>query len=541
MLFENILLLLPALFNFLFAGFVYLKNKNSRINISYCLCISLVGLWALLSALFHINQRKGIDLILLKCDYFIGSFIAPFFFIFTHILVKNKILSRKNIIILFLPNLLFFYLYFFTPLMLSGLSYNADNKMYLYGPLHYLFDIQTISLFVLSFGSLFNAYKRASGTFKLQLKYVALGTLISAVLVGTTNLILPDFFKNFSYNRIGPFFTLPMFLFIGYAIVTHRLMDINIVIRKTAIYSLLASTITVVYFLVVYTLETLFRGVIGYKSITWALIVIAIFTLIFQPLKNLIQSFLDRYFFKGTHSALEEELKKAQEELKRAERLKAVGTLAAGMAHEIKNPLTSIKTFTEYLPIKYKDPTFIDKFYKIVSAEVNNINDIVQQLLDFSKPKPLKLQSYDIHNLIDKTLAFLNNDFLKHNIKVETRFNKDIPPINIDPNQMQQVFLNIFLNAIDAMKKGGQLIITTNLEVNMLEIEVKDTGKGMTKKELEHIFDPFFSTKETGTGLGMSIVYGIIKEHKGHISVYSEVNKGTGFTISIPFNNKISL
>ena len=154
-----------------------------------------------------------------------------------------------------------------------------------------------------------------------------------------------------------------------------------------------------------------------------------------------------------------------------------------------------------------------------------------------SKPKPLKLEKTDIYSLIDQTLSFLNNDFIKYNIKVIKNYVSPALFLHIDPNQIKQVFLNLFLNAIDAMKQGGTLTITTKSATDVLEITIADTGCGMSKKDLEHIFDPFYSTKETGTGLGMSIVYGIIKEHKGEISVTSEVNKGTSFKVGLPITN----
>jgi signal transduction histidine kinase len=206
------------------------------------------------------------------------------------------------------------------------------------------------------------------------------------------------------------------------------------------------------------------------------------------------------------------------------------------MAHEIKNPLTSIKTFTEYLPEKHNEPGFIDKFNKIVGAEVNKINDIVQQLLDFSKPKPLKLQECNIHQIIDQTLSLLSNSLIKYKIALIRNYDNSLSPVSIDPNQMQQVFCNLFLNAIDAMKNGGKLTIDTKQTDDNVEISISDTGKGIPKKDLEHIFDPFYTTKEAGTGLGMSIIYGIIKEHKGEIRVESEEEKGTRVIIKISTN-----
>jgi signal transduction histidine kinase len=263
---------------------------------------------------------------------------------------------------------------------------------------------------------------------------------------------------------ILPFLTYMGGFWVGvatYAIIRHHLLDINIVIKKTAVYSILVTLITITYFVTVYIMESLFRDFVGYKSIPWTLSVIALFILIFQPLKNLVQSFVDKYFFKGSQVALARELQRAQEELKRVERLKAVGILAAGMAHEIKNPLTSIKTFTEYLPEKCNDPDFIDKFHKLIGMEVNKINDIVQQLLDFSKPKPLKLELSDIHQILEQTLSLFSNSLIKYKITLARNYAASLPSVSIDPNQMQQVFCNLFLNAIEAMKEGGKLTVST--------------------------------------------------------------------------------
>ena len=381
---------------------------------------------------------------------------------------------------------------------------------------------------------MFQEYNRSTGSRRNQVGYLFFGLLLAFFLGGSVSFLLV---YNIYIPILTPFGTYAAALYVAivtYAIIRHQLMDITIVIRKTAVYSLVATIITLFYFILVYVTETIFRGFMGYKSIPWTLGIIVLFTLVFQPLKNMVQVFVDRIFFKDSRALLQEELKKAQEELKRAERLKAVGTLAAGMAHEIKNPLTSIKTFTEYLPAKHNDPGFIEKFHKIVIPEVNKINDIVQQLLDFSKPKALKLEEADIRQVIDQTLSFLNNDLIKYNISVTRYYDPDLVTLEIDRSQIQQVFLNLFLNAIEAMKQGGKLTITTSSLPNQAEVIITDTGRGIPKADLEHIFDPFYTTKETGTGLGMSIVYGIIKEHKGEIMVESEKSTGTKVKIRLP-------
>jgi signal transduction histidine kinase len=323
-------------------------------------------------------------------------------------------------------------------------------------------------------------------------------------------------------------------LTISYAIMKHNLWDINIVIRKGLIYSALISLITICYIVIALLLENLFRGLIGYKSLPITVITITILVIFFQPLKNHIQRVIDKYFFHGTIYQIDEENIKLREELQKSEKMKAIATLAAGMAHEIKNPLTSIKTFTEYLPEKYDDPEFRKKFNKIVGGEVERINTIVKQLLEFSRPSEPNLKEADINELMDEILALLNNDLLKHGIKVKTHYSP-LPSIDVDPAQIKQVFLNIMLNAIDAMKNGGALMVKTEtVHEQTVSIAISDTGEGIEKEDLKRIFDPFFSRKDGGTGLGLSVVHGIIEKHNGKIEVESEPGKGAIFTIFIP-------
>ena len=225
-----------------------------------------------------------------------------------------------------------------------------------------------------------------------------------------------------------------------------------------------------------------------------------------------------------------------REELQKTEKLKAVATLAAGMAHEIKNPLTSIKTFTEYLPKKHNDPVFVEKFNAVVGNEVDRINNIVKQLLEFSRPSELKLKKTDINSLLDETLSLLNNDLLKYNIKAKKDYS-DINIVNADPSQIRQVFLNLLLNAIDSMKTGGTIHVATGQkDANEVFVSISDTGHGIPREDIGRIFDPFFTRKDEGTGLGLSVVHGIIKKHRGTIAVKSVPEKGTSFVVSLPIH-----
>jgi signal transduction histidine kinase len=218
---------------------------------------------------------------------------------------------------------------------------------------------------------------------------------------------------------------------------------------------------------------------------------------------------------------------KAELAITEAAKLAHLGEMTEEIAHEIKNPLTSIKTFAEYLPKKYDDPGFREKFSRIVVDEVDRVNNIVKQLLEFSKPKELELRSESITGILDDTLGLLNNNLIQNKIEVVKNY-KDSPVLPVDKNQLKQAFLNLFLNSIQAMPNGGTLTVSVLLSSDLCSlITISDTGSGIPKDQLDHVFDPFFSTKESGTGLGLSIVHGIITKHGGKISVESVVGGGT--------------
>ena len=340
---------------------------------------------------------------------------------------------------------------------------------------------------------------------------------------------------NIEIYPYGSFFILLWVLIIAYAILKHQLMDITIVIKKSIVYSLLITSISIIYLISVLTIERVFQSFLGYQTIIGSLLVAVIIAIIFTPLKNKIQYLVDKLFFKGTQIEIAEQNELLRREVAEKEKFKAVATLAGGVAHEIKNPLTAILTFSEQLPKKLRDEEFLNTFSRIVGNEVYRINDLVHQLLDFAKPSPLSLKETNIHNLIDETFDFLNSKFIQHEIKIEKKYdiNKE-SLLSVDPIQLKQVFMNIFLNAIDAMSQGGTLTVITKATDASLEIIIQDTGCGITKKDLSHIFDPFFSNKDKGTGLGLSITHGIIQEHKGKIRVESVVGQGTAFTIELP-------
>jgi nitrogen-specific signal transduction histidine kinase len=251
-------------------------------------------------------------------------------------------------------------------------------------------------------------------------------------------------------------------------------------------------------------------------------------------------------------------LKRLELQIRRSDRLASLGTLSAGMAHEIKNPLVSIKTFAQLLPERYHESDFRETFSGLIVHEIDRIDSLVNQLLRFARPAKPLLRPMHVHEILEKTLRLVQHRLYQKEIKVTRKWNAPVDTIQADGDQMEQVFLNFFLNAMDAMKRGGELTVSTETrrgeslvthllpedeEKNeALHISIGDTGEGIKKEDIAQVFDPFFTTKDFGTGLGLSVVHGIIEEHGGQIEVESELAKGTSFHIFLPlvhFDQKV--
>jgi signal transduction histidine kinase/putative methionine-R-sulfoxide reductase with GAF domain len=229
------------------------------------------------------------------------------------------------------------------------------------------------------------------------------------------------------------------------------------------------------------------------------------------------------------------DLSKTEAQLIRSEKLAALGQLAAGIAHEIRNPLTSINilihSLTENLPTE--DSRWED--LKVIEEEILRINEIVDQFLRFAKPAPPLLVKAEVVSIVEETLQLLRPQIEKQRILVQKEF-QSLPPILMDREQMKQVILNLLLNGVQAMPKGGHLSLKGHIPEgdHWIKLSIQDSGIGIPPEDIGRLFDPFFSTKEGGVGLGLSIAHRIIDQHRGKIEVESALGKGTLFTVWLP-------
>jgi two-component system NtrC family sensor kinase len=221
-----------------------------------------------------------------------------------------------------------------------------------------------------------------------------------------------------------------------------------------------------------------------------------------------------------------------------SERLAVVGQLAADVAHELNNPLQGIVTYSHLLLEKMPPEDTRRASVEKIANQANRCTTIIRGLLDFSRPKKPHKKLADLPATIDECLALVEDRVLFHNIEVVRDYEPDLPPTVMDPAQMQQVFMNLIINAAEAMDGVGRLTVTTRLDPRrrVLQASFRDTGHGISEANMARIFDPFFTTKEVGhgTGLGLAISFGIVKEHGGTITVESEEGAGTTFTIELP-------
>ena len=243
----------------------------------------------------------------------------------------------------------------------------------------------------------------------------------------------------------------------------------------------------------------------------------------------------------------ERELKQSQDTLRRADRLSSLGLLTAGLAHEIRNPLVAIRTFTQLLPERYDDPEFREGFQGLALKEVDRICGLITDLLSFARPSKPNVAPENVNDVVDNIARILESQAKEKGVEISRQLGADLPKVWIDREQMKQVFMNLILNAIQAMKGAGQVTLMSRAiskngvgpAAEFVQVEVKDNGVGIPAENLQHIFDPFFTSKDEGSGLGLAVSHQIVQEHGGFVTVESTVGEGTSFFVHVPVGKPI--
>lgn len=229
------------------------------------------------------------------------------------------------------------------------------------------------------------------------------------------------------------------------------------------------------------------------------------------------------------------EVRRLQDEIRRKEKLAAIGGLAAGIAHEIRNPLSSIKGIATYFKDKVDEASGDKEMAGVMIEEVDRLNRVISELLEFAKPTDLKLKTTDVNSLIEHSVRLIEQEASTKNIEIKLDLSQQPLSAKIDSDRFSQCLLNLYLNSLQAIEKDGQLSIKDSLtDNNLIVIEIRDTGSGIKAENLSKIFDPYYTTKTKGTGLGLAIVHKIVEAHNGNIKVRSVSGQGTTFIIVIP-------
>lgn len=519
-----------AITSFLFAIFLILNGRKNAVTRVYAAFTLSTAYWALTQALLGTWADKAAWPQIARLEHFGHVFIPTLFLHFIYVFIERR--QPFRLAISYLISFMFFCLVP-TRWFIRGIDFSAVAKYTVEpGPLYVIYVAWFVGTIIEALINIRVASRYGDEERRKELNYI-----FWAALIGYAG-GFPNFLYVFHIDvyPINPFSTylVPLYVaLIAYAIVKRQFLNVSIVIRKSLIYSLVVSFLTIGYFGMIYAIEKSFQIALGYQSFGLSLAAFAIMALVFQPLKIGIHHLVDWIFFRAPREELVKRMERLEQEARQSEKLKAVATLAAGMAHEIKNPLTSIKTFAEHLPQRYDDPEFRDKFTRIVVHETEKINTLVQRLLEFAKPAPPRKQPARLSRLIDDTVELLQDRLLDKQITV-IRTYADRDEVEVDASQIKQVVLNVLLNSLEALHQHGQIMISTFAINGHLELALSDTGQGISEEDLPRVFDPFYTTKISGTGLGLAVVHGIVKEHGGRVMVDSKLGYGTTVRIQLP-------
>jgi two-component system, NtrC family, sensor histidine kinase HydH len=237
-------------------------------------------------------------------------------------------------------------------------------------------------------------------------------------------------------------------------------------------------------------------------------------------------------------AALNRELQDSFEQIKRADRLSAIGELSASLAHEIRNPLASIDGATNLIESEQTPQDMRKASLAIIRKEVQRLNRLLTNLLDFARPRKPEFQAVNADRLIDSIIALAGHSAQQKGIALRKDVPAGVPPFECDPEQMKQVILNLAINAVQAMTGTGEIVLAARQKDSSVVISVKDRGPGINDEDLDKVFNPFYTTKDTGTGIGLSVVYQIVNQHGGAVVAERNVEGGMTFSLTIPLSQR---
>lgn len=579
-----VLLHLFALFLLVLLGFyVFVANPRNRAHQTFAAFISFLALWTIKDLIFWNFHQPSVNAgwwasasfiiaLLMQCSLVVFAWVFP----------ENSRIPKKRSAIIFSPGLVLIPAAFFGLLWHKITLVDGIFEIEL-APLAYAFVVYVY--FVFSFGALvlFKKYRKYRRTQQGQQVGAILWALIITGLLKTIANIVFPFFGVFYLLPYSSIFVLPGVLIYAYAISNFKLFSLENALDQFRLFpitykiALSIASVAIVSFALfqIPIVWWAFQNGMGFEAwrkylvfsvisalVPNLLLLLLIVRSISRPLQRitlaavrvtegnygtavegrqsndeiglLAQSFNE--MSRKMHADIEQ-LQKLNEQLIRTEKLAAMGTLSAGVAHEVNNPLASISSLIQIMQKQNIDEKTADNL-KLIQSQIQRISQVTKDMMEFARVRPAAKTTTDLNQILSKSIRLASFDKSFQKLLIFKKLDEQIPEILADSDQLSQVFLNLLLNARDAMPDGGELTIETYFENDEVCVTLADTGVGIKTADFKKIFDPFFTTKPAGqgTGLGLAVCYGIVTAHGGKIDVFTNKKNGTTFELKFPVN-----
>jgi signal transduction histidine kinase len=584
----QLIFLLFSLFVLVLLGFyVFVAAPRRRAHQTFAAFIICLALWTVKDIVFweFLREEKFAASFWGFTSFVLSLFLQFFMVVFAWVFPENRRTPRRTAAILFAPGLVLLTAAAFG-LFWRKIGFDQDGHFQIdIAPLAFVFVFYIYSIFVYGVAILWRKYRAFRGTQSgQQTAAVFFGLGVTAVLMTAANVVLP-FFGIYDFLPISAIFTLPGVLIYAYAISNFKLFSLSTALDQFRLFPItykIALTIAVVAVssFVVFQIPIVYwafqngltaeawRRYLTFSLITALvpnlLLVLLIVRAISRPLRRItlaaVQVANGAYGTKVDEDSNDEigllaesfnqmsekmasdieQLQKLNEQLVRTEKLAAIGTLAAGVAHEVNNPLASISSLAQLAQTKQNLDAETRETLRLINTQIARITQVTRDMLDFARVRPAAQMLIDINEILEASLRLASFDKSFQKLRLQKNLAENLPLTVVDADQIQQVFLNLLLNARDAMPDGGEIFVVSKLVENEIVIEITDTGTGIPPENAKHVFDPFFTTKPAGkgTGLGLAVCYGIVTAHGGKIQVQPNDKRGTKFIVSFPANEK---
>ena len=580
-----VVLHLFALFLLVALGFyVFVADPRRRANQTFAAFIAFLAIWTTKDLIFWNFYPRDTAAGWWASASFITALLMQYsMVVFAWVFPENSRTPRRRAAILFAPGLVLI------PAALFGLLWHRsgfeDGRFVIdLTPLAYAFVVYVYFIFFYGAGVLFKKYRQYKGTQQgQQVGAIIWGVAITGVLKTIANLALP-FLGNYDLLPLSSIFVLPGVLIFAYAILNFKLFSLQTALNQFRLFpitykvALSIASVAVISFAVfqIPIAWWAFKNGMDYEawrrylvfSVISALVpnlvlLLLVLRTISRPLQRITLAavkvanggygtevdlrksndeigLLANSFNEMSRkmAADIDELQRLNEQLIRAEKLAAMGTLAAGVAHEVNNPLASISSLVQMMRAEAGHSDETRERLNLISAQINRINQVTKDMTNFARSRPAAKHDVDINAIVITAMRLANFDKVFQSLDIERSLEDDLPTVFADEDQLQQVFLNLLLNARDAMPDGGKLKVQSLLNEDQVTIEIADSGTGIDADEAKQIFDPFFTTKPAGkgTGLGLAVCYGIVTAHDGRIEVAPNQPSGSIFRVTLPIS-----